>query len=134
MRGSVINNRCSRCTGRVSGRVCPRCETRDHINWGYVVELGTDPSGKRKQRLRSYGTRREAEEQLSEALTAPDDSDPLEPTRFEYLHGHWLSATQPPHVSWKTWNDRKQQLENHVLPRLGEVLLSDLKPTDLNLL
>ncbi len=134
MRGSVFK-RCSRCAGRVSGRVCPRCETRDHINWGYVVELGTAPSGKRKQRLRSgYGTRREAEEQLNEALRDLDDSGPLDLTLSEYFYGHWLSATQPPHVRWKTWNDRKQQLENHVLPRLGEVQLSDLKPTHLNLL
>ncbi|CAN5321352.1 hypothetical protein BH20ACT8_BH20ACT8_02190 [soil metagenome] len=46
--------------------------------------------------------------------------------------GEWLPATAPPHVKYDTWNDRRQNLETYVVPRIGRVALQDLNAAHLH--
>ena len=50
----------------------------------------------------------------------------------EFLRDEWLPATAPPRVKYETWSDRKRNLEDHVIPRLGGVALGDLNAAHLN--
>jgi len=47
-------------------------------------------------------------------------------TLAEYLRAEWLPATAPPRVRHETWDDRRRNLENHVISRIGEVTLQQL--------
>jgi integrase len=135
VRGSVFK-RCTRCTYRVQGKRCERCGRSDRINWGYAVDLGTDANGKRSQRVRSgFATRKDAEKALRELIGRVDRgavAPGLPPALGAYLLEVWLPATQPPHVSWTTWRDRRGVITWYVEPRIGHIRLDRLGAADIN--
>ncbi len=42
-------------------------------------------------------------------------------TLAEYLRAEWLPATTPPRVRYESWDDRRRNLKNHVIGRIGGV-------------
>jgi integrase len=54
------------------------------------------------------------------------------PTVAEYLQEHWLPATRPPQVKWKTWRDRSEVIGWYVVPRIGHIRLDRLTAADIN--
>ena len=134
MKGTVYKR--SRGCGRtVTGRRCERCPTAT-VSWAYRVRVGKDANGDWIERRRSgFDTLRAAEAELAGVLTSMNDGTFVQPSELTlggYLVDRWLPATAPPHVGFKTWADRRSNLEHHVVPRLGPIPLQDLTPDHLN--
>lgn len=115
------------------GRVFKRGET-----WSYMVDVGKDLDGRRKQRLKGgFKTRREAERALRETLAALDTGsyvDPNSETVAGYLRDRWLPAVQPPRLAPSTWAGYRWELERRVIPRVGMLKLQELTAPQLDAL
>ncbi len=79
----------------MSGRVFKRSAT-----WSYVVNVGTNLDGKRKQRMKGgFLTKREADRALRDLLRRLDENAYVELTKQtlgKFLCDEWLPAMQPP--------------------------------------
>ncbi|MGA7238580.1 MAG: tyrosine-type recombinase/integrase [Bryobacteraceae bacterium] len=91
-------------------------------------------NGKRKRRVIRGATQAEVIEQLDKAkaefrkaqqLGLPPDLD--KQSVSEYLH-HWLDEVVKPRLTPKTHQSYAYQVERHILPSLGEIQLSKLRP------
>lgn len=96
-----------------------------------VVELGTGPDGKRKQKWHSgFTSRKEAEVFLTKTLRELDLGTYVEPSAMrlrDYLENEWLPASVA-RVRPSTLLAYRQSLTSLLLPELGEVQLRDLTP------
>jgi len=100
-----------------------------------VLNLGTDPaSGKRKQQWISVkGTKKDAEKKLAELLHQIDTGLFMKPgktTLADFLD-RWLSEHVRPNTAPKTYEIRAQQVTRHIIPALGRITLTSLKPDHL---
>jgi integrase len=106
------------------------------FSWGFVVDAGVSQYGKRRQVRRSgFATRSEAETKLHEELAFIDAGATVADRGISlaaFVRETWLPATAPPRVRWKTWDDRRQQLETYVIPRLGHLELRDIRADQLS--
>lgn len=104
---------------------------RSKESWSIVIDLGKDASGKRKQKWQTVrGTKKEAEAELSRLLTEVNMDQYVEPTRMlvaDYLE-MWLKDYAEPNVSPKTHERYSQIIRQNINPKLGQHLLSKLKP------
>ncbi len=134
MSGTVFK-RCSKCSTRLKGRSCSRCG-ESAFKWAFTVDVGKSATGKRQQQLRSgFPTKGEAERALHEVRAALHRGSYVERsnvTLAEYLLEEWLPATAPPRVRHETWVDRRRNLENYVVPRIGGVALQELNAAHIN--
>lgn len=135
MSGAVFR-RCRRCGRRAQGRACPACGPSS-LGWAFVVDVGDGAGAKRVQRLRTgFATKAEADRALLEVRTSLRNGTYVERSTLtvaEYL-AEWLDATVPPRVKHETWNDRRRNLETHVVPRIGGIALQQLTSAHLNLM
>lgn len=103
--------------------------------WYVVVDVGTGPDGKRKQKWHGgFKTRREAEAASAEIIRDLENQTYIAPhqqTLAEYALGEWI-PTMATQVKHSTWDSYRRNLENHVLPALGSVPLQKLTPGHLN--
>src|SRR5580765_4847908 len=101
-----------------------------------VVYEGFDATGGKDQ-YRWYAageTRKAAEKVLTELVKRIDDGDYRAPERItvgDYLLERWL-PTQQARLRPSTFNSYKNNIELHVVPRLGAILLQKLQPEDLD--
>jgi integrase len=106
------------------------------VSWAYRLYVGKDENGRWiEKRSGGFGTRRDAERALTEVLASVETGTFVRPhdiTVDGYLTEEWLPATAPPHVRHETWRDRKRNLEQHVIPRIGAVPLQELTPAHVN--
>lgn len=134
MSGSIYK-RCSKCSTRVKGRACLRCGSTT-FKWAFTVDVGKDAKGKRIQQLRAgFTTKADAERALHELRSTLNRGTYVERsglTVAEFLVDEWLPATAPPRVRFETWGDRKRNLEQHVIPRIGAIPLQDLNAAHVN--
>lgn len=134
MSGSVYK-RCTRCGNRVKQRSCAKCGSSSH-KWAYLVWVGKDADGRWIRQNRSgFPTKRDAERALREVLTSIQDRTYVQASNLtltSYLREEWLPATGPPRVKYETWDDRRRNLEQYVIPRIGSIKLQDLNAAHLN--
>ena len=134
MSGSVFK-RCSKCSTRVKARACARCGSTA-FKWAFTVDVGKNSKGKRLQQFRSgFLTKADAERALHEVRSSLHRGTYVERSSLtiaDYLLDEWLPATAPPRVRFETWNDRRRNLENYVVPRIGGVQLQELNAAHLN--
>ena len=134
MNGSVFK-RCTKCGGTMKQRRCAKCGA-DSFKWAYIVDVGRAADGRRLQRKRGgFTTRKEADRALRELLTSVEGGTYVNSsttTLGQYLRDEWLPATAPPRTKWETWNDRRENLETYVIPRIGGVELQQLNAAHLN--
>lgn len=100
-----------------------------------IVYEGTDPTtGKERHRWHQGGdTRREAERVLAELVKQMHDGDYRSPERItlgDYLVERWLPVRKS-QVGHSTYVSYRQQIDSHVLPRIGMIPLQRLTPEDL---
>jgi integrase len=100
-----------------------------------VLELGRDPeTGKRKQQWISIkGTKKEAEKRLTELLTQVENGIYIKSnksTLAEYLK-IWLKDYAWPNLSPKTAEGYEYIIESHLIPSLGKLTLTQIKPEHL---
>jgi integrase len=100
-----------------------------------VLNLGVEPaSGKRKQQWVSVkGTKKEAEKRLAELLHQIDTGTFMKPgktTLAEYLE-RWLKDYVWPNLAPRTAEGYQYITRIHLIPCLGNILLTQLKPEHL---
>jgi len=100
-----------------------------------VLELGSDPAtGKRKQQWVSIkGTKKDAEKRLAELLHQLDNGMFMKPgktTLADYLQ-RWLKDYAWPNLAPRTAEGYETIIRRHLAPKLGNILLTQLKPSDI---
>lgn len=104
--------------------------------WTYIIDVGRDSHGKRRQRKRGgYRTKREAERALREVLATLDNQSYVQPSKLtveSFLCDDWLPAIQPPQLAPATWHGHRGRINLYIVPRLGKLLLQELNAAHLN--
>jgi integrase len=103
-----------------------------------VVYEGFDPkTGKERHRCYAAGdTRRGAEKVLAEHIKRIHDGDYRAPERItfgDYLVERWL-PTRKAQLRPSTYSSYRNDLELHVIPRIGHIPLQKLQPEDIDTL
>lgn len=113
---------------------------RGHIRkrgstWAVVVDVGRDEHGRRHQKWHSgFRTKREAGEALTEILGQLSKSQYVAPSKLtvgRFLEGEWLPAIRAS-LRPLTFESYAGNVRNHIVPRLGSVMLQQLTPPMLN--
>src|SRR5690606_17804476 len=131
-----------RCASASSRRYSSAARSRSHPMRGHIVQRGkryyavvyegTDPAtGKRIRRWYAAGdTRRSAEKLLNEIVKRVHDGDYRAPDRItlgDYLTERWL-PTKRAQLRRSTFDSYRRNVENHVLPRIGDLLSRRSRP------
>ncbi len=99
--------------------------------WRVVVEQGFGPDGKRKRIYRTVqGTKRDAEALMAKLLSELNTGSYIEPSKLtvtEYLRD-WMNSYVRPNLSPTTADSYNINVEKHLIPRIGHILLQQLKP------
>ncbi len=108
---------------------------RGKNSYSLAISLGRDPTtGKYKyQWVTVQGTKREAEKRLSELLTQIDAGTFMRPgktTLAEYLE-RWLKDYAWPNLAPRTAEGYEHIIRRHIVPSLGNMPLTQLKPEHL---
>ena len=106
---------------------------RSKGSWTIVLDQGRDPgTGKRRQKWVSIkGTKKEAEKRLAEILHQVDTGEYVQPTKLtvsEHLR-QWLRDYASTNVRPRTLEGYQMVVEQHLVPGLGAILLSQLQPS-----
>ena len=104
-------------------------------SWTLTVELPTDPTtGKRQQMYETvHGSKRDALRRLSELQVQVDAAGFMKPSRMtlgEFL-GQWLRDYAKTNVRPRTLEGYQGIVRAHLIPRLGNIPLSELQPSHL---
>lgn len=112
---------------------------RGKNSWAIVVRVRDPRTGKNKQHWHSVkGSRKDAEKELTRILHQIDTNTYLTPSKVtvaEYLR-NWLSrqekriATNT--LSANTWRGYRTNVEKHIIPFIGDIQLTKLKPADVD--
>ncbi len=98
--------------------------------WTYVLDLGQDTGGRRRQKwVGGFATKRQAESALTEVLERVRTGgyrDAGRTTVAEYLE-QWLTGHAPA-VRLTTAKSYANTLRHHVIPRIGHLRLTALEP------
>jgi integrase len=108
---------------------------RGKNSYSIAISLGKDPvTGKYKQQWVSVkGTKKDAEKRLGELLHQLDTGTFMKPdktTLGEYLE-RWLKDYVVPNLSPKTAEGYEHIIRRHLIPALGGIPLTQLKPENL---
>jgi len=108
-----------------------RHDRQGSVSYEVVVDLGMDPvTGKRRQRSKSFKTKREATVRLNAWQVEIDKGtavDRSKQTVAEMLH-YWLETYAKLHVRPKTYEDYERIIHKHIIPVLGHVPIQKLTP------
>jgi integrase len=115
--------------------------TRGHIRrrgstWALVVDLGADPSTRRRKQqwVSGFGTRKDAQRALIEILGQLDQGIHMPrstQTVGEFLH-RWLPTLETRGLRPSTIASYEMIVEKHLIPRLGRTPLERLSAQELN--
>lgn len=106
-------------TGSIRRKVSTQMKA---VRYEVVVDLGPDPAtGKRRQRSRSYTTKREAQRGLSAWLVEIDQGDAVDRTAATVadLMADWLRDDVEHHVRPQSHATYARHVRLHIVPRLG---------------
>jgi integrase len=101
-------------------------------SWNIILALGRGADGKHKQKwVRFHGTRKQAEEKLTELTGEVHRGEFVEPSKITV--GAWLDewlekAIRPPRCTQNTFSAYNYIVTKHLKPGLGHVLLQKLTP------
>jgi integrase len=103
--------------------------TKSGVRYLVLVDLGPDPvTGKRRQPSKSFRTKKDAEAALAQWVADIERGTAVDSSKItvsEYL-SHWLAAKE-----WKsnrTREDYTEVCERYLIPTLGAIKLSELRP------
>lgn len=101
--------------------------------WSFVVDTAPLGAPRRQVRRRGFRTRRDAQQALDRLKARVDRGEFVERSRQtvqEYLE-RWLPAIRGT-VEPSTWESYERNVQNHLLPSLGDIPLQALTPDDLS--
>jgi integrase len=138
MRGSTFKRcACRDESGRQLGKACPRLGQKRHGTWYLVMGLPAGPDGKRRQLKRGgFATKAEAEAELDRLRARSGRGEQVEvrQTTGDWLT-YWLaektkttgaSAVGKP-IRPTTARVYRQHVEQYLIPKLGHVVLNQLR-------
>ena len=102
-------------------------------SWEICIDVGRDPAtGKRLRHFESMsGTKRDAQRRLAELHVSVEQGtyikQPRQLTVATWLL-KWLESYAASNLAPKTRESYKHELSNYIIPRLGGVRLSELRP------
>jgi Phage integrase, N-terminal SAM-like domain/Arm DNA-binding domain len=107
--------------------------------WTWYIEDVPDPSTGRPRQVSKGGfrTRKEARDALLEAQAALRSGTFVEPSKRtvrSYLLEEWLPDNQPPRLRPSSYANYTIYTRTHVVPRLGDIELQRLTPSNLSAL
>jgi integrase len=103
---------------------------KDGATWCYIVDLGKDANGKRRQKKkRGFKTKKEAQIALAEVVHELSKGTYVIPSKVKFKDYllQWLEDKQTK-VNEATLDTYAWLTKNHIIPALGEVELSNLTP------
>ena len=108
---------------------------RGKNSYSIAVSLGKDATtGKYKYQWTTVrGIKKDAEKRLSELLSQIDNGTYVKPgkTTFKEYLEQWLDDYVRPNLAPKTYEGRAQQVRCQIVPNLGRIALTALKPEHL---
>lgn len=103
--------------------------------YAVVYEGVNRTTGRGRHRWYASGTtRREAEKVLAGLIKRQHDGDYRSPERITfgtYLLERWLPVQQT-RLKRSTWDNQRRNVENHVIPHLGNIPIRELQPEDID--
>lgn len=100
--------------------------------WKATIYTGKDPStGKYQRKSRTFDSKKEAEYWAAKTEVDKQDGINLNPEQYtvaEYLR-QWLSDYAEVNLAATTYDDYRQTIEGHIIPAIGQIKLTELKPT-----
>lgn len=99
--------------------------------WYYIVDVGTDANGKRKQkRRRGFKRKQDAQESLTSLLKELQDGEYLESSNIrlsDYMLEIWLEEKRKNNLMTRlTIDSYKSYIINHITPSIGKGELSSI--------
>lgn len=96
----------------------------------------TDADGRRRQHSKGgFKTQREAEDARITAMNALATGAYVKAEKVSvatFLVDEWLPSRRPPVLEESTWHSYSEKIRLHVIPYIGNILLQQLSPVDLN--
>ncbi len=103
---------------------------RSAKSWEFIIDLGRDPYGKRRQKSHTVrGNREDAQRRLTDLLGQIDNSEYIEPHKLtvaQFLE-QWLEHIEP-RVRAKTFYRYREICRRQLVPAIGGLLLRKLEP------
>jgi integrase len=103
------------------------------IRYEVVVDLGPGPDGKRRQRSKSFKTKKEAQAHLAAWRVEIDKGAAVDRSQqtVAQLLVYWLDTYARHNVRAKTLEDYERTIRVHIIPALGVVPVQKLTPDQL---
>jgi integrase len=104
------------------------------LNYTIIFDLGKDEIGKRKQKtIGGFKTKREAEKALNENISKVEKGEffVTKDILFKDYLNKWIEEYCKNNLSYKTQKTYNQLINSYIIPRLGNIPLSKLKPLNL---
>lgn len=101
------------------------------VRYEVVVDYGADPvTGKRRQRTKSFKTKREAQAALTAWLSEIDKGTAVDHSAqtVAELMRYWLDTYARPRLRAKTVFDYEHTVNKHIIPALGTLPIQKLTP------
>ena len=115
---------------RRNASAVPRRDPKSNT-WGFVVDVDDGPDGTRRQaRRRGFPTKRTAQQELDRIRASVANQTYIAPRRqtfAEYIREDWLPVVKLNRKP-STYESYERNLRVHVLPRIGGLQLSDIRP------
>lgn len=99
------------------------------VRYDVIVDLGPDPeTGRRRQRKKTFATKREAQAALTRWLAEINDGTAVDrsPTTVAELLHDWLDTYARPKVRPSTLASYEHSITYHIIPSLGSTLIQQL--------
>lgn len=102
-------------------------------SWSFVVDTAPLGAPRRQMRRRGFRTRREAQQALDRLKASLDRGEFVErsPQNVREYMERWLPAIRGT-VEPSTWESYERNVQNHLLPALGDIRLQALTPDHLS--
>lgn len=102
--------------------------------WAFTVDLPRGEDGKRRQRMYSAATKKEAERLRTATLASLDSNTYTEPTKVttaEFLHG-WIAGLGASGIKQSTRASYEMNIRRNVIPAIGAIPLQALTTARIN--
>jgi len=106
-------------------------EREDGVRYEVVVDFGNDPvTGKRRQRTRSFKTKKEAQIALNSLLNELDEGTAVDRSRqtIAEMMRYWLDTYARPNLCSKTLEGYEHISTAHIIPALGAIPIQKFTP------
>lgn len=126
MRQGCVYRRCTRCGSGMEAKRCAGCGA-DRFRWAYVVDAAPPGAPRQQRRRAGFPTKSaalEAMHRLQAAVAGGTFVEPSRQTVGKYLT-EWVAGISG-EVRGGTWRGYRDNVHNHLTPRIGDVPLQAL--------